>query len=382
MAKKKQATPLSADAVLALRESSYSENTFALPPRELACYGEIKALMAALGGQWVGKRKRMEFPAGMDCRELVMAACDRGEIPASNPLDFFPTPADVVLELVNHDWLASRWAARLTVADMDERPVRYLEPSGGSGALAAAIVARMRPQDELVIVELNPLLASVLRAKFPQATVVEGDFLEYTPEKPFQVVLMNPPFASKLYQKHVKHAESMLDRFGVLAAIVPSSFLSHGVDFVYHVTERGEWHDLGAGRFEDTETATMAIFLENDPDLLWRDKPKEGYSSHFAWEAAMNIAHDGDLRAKLAECADVAGAFNVLKDWANEQVLSGSCMRVDEKITREVLVSVVSDYEVEELAHLIEKAEDGAHETKPAGEEPVERSVQCELALG
>lgn len=351
MAKKKQATPLSTDAISALRASSFEGNIFTLPEGHLDCYAEIKSLMAALGGKWMSKKRHMAFAAGVNCETLVLAACDRGEIPASNPLDFFPTPPDIVEELTTQRWLSERWGARLVVAE--DRPLRYCEPNGGSGALVAVMAAKLRPGDDLVVVEKNPLLAAMLRTRFPQATVIEGDFLDYTDPKPFDVILMNPPFDGKTYQKHVNHAASMLARFGVLASIVPSSFVTHGDEFLFSILSRGEWYDLGGDRFADTDTATSVIFIENDPDGNWREKPYEGYSTQYAWNTAMSVASDADMVRKLTRAEDFAAAVCVLKGWASQQVREGSCVRIDESIAREVIFDLSDGYNMEGLTHLL-----------------------------
>lgn len=350
---KKQATPLSQEAIDALRVSSFTDNTFKLPEGQLDCYPEIKLLMAAIGGKWAGGKKRMEFAPGVDCSVLVSAACDRGEIPASNPLDFFPTPPDIVSEIESSSWTTGRWDARIIVAEIDNRPVRYLEPNGGSGALVAVMAAKMRPHDELVVCEKNPLLAGMLRTRFPQAQVHEGDFLEYTDGGKFDVILMNPPFDGRAYRKHVEHAESMLDRLGMLVSIVPATFKTHGDDFLYNVASRGEWQDLGADRFEDAKVATTAIFIENDPDAGWREKPFEGYSTHHAWDAAMSIGNDSDMRKKLARATNFAEATGLLQRWASQMLRDGNCIRVDEAIARETMTSIVHDYVAPDLAHLL-----------------------------
>lgn len=365
VAKKKQSTPLSADAIAALRASAFDGNTFKLPDGNLECYHEIKALMGALGGKWVSGKKHMAFAEGVNCQQLVFAACDRGEIPPSNPLDFFPTPPDVVAEIAAYPWLLDRWNGREHIAE--DRPMRYLEPSGGSGALAEVMASRLRPQDELVICEMNPLLADLLRNRFPRASVIEGDFLEYRDDKGFDVILMNPPFDGKSYRKHVEHAESMLRRFGALVAIVPSQFKTHGDDFLYHVAEAGEWHDFGPDRFEGTKTPTSALFIENHPDSKWREKPCDGYSNHHAWDAAMSLANDGDLLGRVCKAENLAGATRCLEEWALRQLQDGHCIRIDKDIAREVVTSVLRDYDQPALSRLLPKEQP----PMPADEAPI-----------
>src|SRR5690606_14756097 len=97
------------------------------------------------------------------------------------------------------------------------------------------------------------------------------------------------------YRKHVQHAAGMLARFGILAAIVPNGFKMHGDDFLFDILTRGEWSDLGEGRFEGTKVGTSVIFMENDPDRNWREKPHETYSNYHAWATALAVSSDADV---------------------------------------------------------------------------------------
>jgi hypothetical protein len=205
----------------------------------------------------------------------------------------------------------------------------------------------------MMIVEINPLLAQNLRQRFPHATVIECDFLEYHPDRPFDVVLMNPPFAGKSYIKHIRHAFSMLARMGTLASVVPAGFLTHDDEFLFAVAEAGQWENLGADRFDGTSCSTSIVWMENDPDGCWRSRPYEGYSSHYAWDATVSISSDSDVLTKLAKARDFAGAVEVLKEWARDLLRKGSATFIDEAVAKEVLGSLVADYDAAELARLI-----------------------------
>lgn len=356
MAKKKQSTPLSNEAIEALRSSEYSGSSFALPPGQLECYAEVKAVVALLGGKWVSKSGRHVFSDGVDAESLVMSVCDRGEIPPSNPNDFFPTPKAVVEEVVGDEWFQDRVGGLRAMRE--EQGLRWLEPNGGSGALAREIVSQMGDNDELVICEINPLMVDSLKKEFPKATVIEGDFLDYRDDRGFDVVFMNPPFNGKEYIRHVKHAEGMLNRYGIVAAIVPSMFHAHDHEFGYHVAETGEQSALGAKRFEGTDVATSAIFLENDPQLKWREGPHQGYSTHHAWNVVVAISSDQDMLKRLERTPSFEGATGLLDDWARRQVVDGHAVRVDEQIASEVILSLSQDYNFAETEHLVDGAKE------------------------
>lgn len=55
------------------------------------------------------------------------------------------------------------------------RPGMVLELGGGSGSLTRGILAAGCPADRLLVVEREPVLAEVIRRRFPALEVVEGD---------------------------------------------------------------------------------------------------------------------------------------------------------------------------------------------------------------
>ena len=168
----------------------------------------VKDVFTKLGGTW----KRSDgfvFPAAVDAAALLANTLATGSIFDPALAGFFPTPHVV----------ADRMAS-LFVRKGDH----VLEPSAGTGALALTAVAwgaaRVR------CVELQESLATALGAH-PQAVagkldVQRGRFQDEPPAPTFDVVLMNPPFASDEWRDigHVTHALGFLKPGGRLAAIV------------------------------------------------------------------------------------------------------------------------------------------------------------------
>jgi phosphatidylethanolamine/phosphatidyl-N-methylethanolamine N-methyltransferase len=69
---------------------------------------------------------------------------------------------------------SSRWLARLMATDLDAR-ARVVELGAGTGTLTEAILQRgVKPQN-LYLVEQHDAFASILRMRFPSATVVQSD---------------------------------------------------------------------------------------------------------------------------------------------------------------------------------------------------------------
>lgn len=115
-------------------------------------------------------------------------------------IDFFPTPAHV----------AQRMARMARIRE----GMRVLEPSAGNGNLADAAKAEGGLVD---VIEISSQLRDILTAK--GYTVVDNDFEGFTPDKPYDAILMNPPFSQRRDAAHIMRAFGMLASGGTLVAI-------------------------------------------------------------------------------------------------------------------------------------------------------------------
>jgi len=115
-------------------------------------------------------------------------------------IDFFPTPAHV----------AQRMARLAKIRE----GMRVLEPSAGNGNLADAAKAEGGQVD---VIEISSQLRDILTAK--GYSVVDHDFDGFTPDKPYDAILMNPPFSNRQDAAHIMRAFGMLASGGTLAAI-------------------------------------------------------------------------------------------------------------------------------------------------------------------
>lgn len=119
----------------------------------------------------------------------------------SDGLDFFPTPASVVDEMLE--------AANAT-DDM-----RVLEPSAGMGHIAD----RMRESGiEPDVIELSGDRRELLTAK--GYNLVGNDFLEFSSDEGYDRIIMNPPFGDRRDALHVQHAYSLLKPGGRIVSIM------------------------------------------------------------------------------------------------------------------------------------------------------------------
>lgn len=157
-------------------------------------------------------------------------------------LQFYGTPRKVIDDILRHRF-------------SDLKGKRILEPSCGDGAIMEAL--RRSGANDVYGVEVDAGRAAIARAKrFP---VVLGNFLETTFEKPFDMVVMNPPFYGKHYAKHVLHAWSLLVPGGTLVAILPiTARYDHGLldELVKGAGHRYStpWDDLPVGSFSESGT--------------------------------------------------------------------------------------------------------------------------------
>lgn len=132
--------------------------------------------------------------------ESAVKKAERAIIGQKVGIDFFPTPASV----------AQRMARLAGIT----QGMRVLEPSAGNGNLADAAKAA---GGEVDVIEISSQLRDILTAK--GYTVVDHDFDGFTPEQPYQAILMNPPFSQRRDAAHIMRAYGMLASGGRLVAI-------------------------------------------------------------------------------------------------------------------------------------------------------------------
>lgn len=171
--------------------------------------GDAQGVLASIGGAIDGKHVLFDFDPSGVIGDVLMS----GVLPDQKSHQFYPTP----------DELAARVADALEIEDGQH----VLEPSAGHGALIGAAI-RDRAAGTIAVhaVELSGLHCEILRSRFPDAEVAQGDFLDLVDRKrlgTYDRILMNPPFADGRAVAHVKAAASLLAPAGRLVAIVPAS---------------------------------------------------------------------------------------------------------------------------------------------------------------
>jgi predicted RNA methylase len=289
-------------ALQVLSEATFKDHSVILPPAQLKreLYEEVNEVLTRLGGKWKGgKTKAHLFP--YDPAPLLAAVLDTGSMPPKNPTAFFPTPQALVDKLLGWiEWLPDN--------------ARILEPSAGTGAFADAIKAMILERGvswQLECCEVLDLNRSMLEAK--GHAVVAHDFMQWQPEHPYDLIVMNPPFSLEgdktAYITHINHAYGMLKEDGQLIAIAPPGFTFRSdaktAAFADMIMEQGEYAELGAGAFSESGTGvnTYGIWLRKQSDQSWRREPMHGWPSWHAWACNLWVEDERELHDRLSAIA-------------------------------------------------------------------------------
>jgi len=140
---------------------------------------------------------------------------------------------------------------------------RVLEPSAGLGRLYRAI-RKITPHCDITLVEIAPQCAGELYRGTqgdPHAKLIQGDFLEQTPERLglFHSIIMNPPFKMGTDIKHIRHAEKFLAPGGRLASLCAAGPKQRAA-----LADVSQWIDLPPGSFksEGTNVNTAIVIID------------------------------------------------------------------------------------------------------------------------
>jgi predicted RNA methylase len=215
-------------------------------------YEKTNKVLEAAGGKWNRKAKAHVFDD--DPSDLIDHVLLTGAITsARDEFGFFPSPPEVVDAVIERAQL--------------ERGHRVLEPSAGHGALAVGAAAS---GSQIYCIELLPRNVAVLRGLqeiCPRIeTVLEGDFLSLKPERVYDRVVMNPPFARQADIRHVLHAHQWLKPGGLLVAVMAAGVTFRqdrlSSDFRALVDARGGSIDpLPEGAFKASGTSVRTVVV-------------------------------------------------------------------------------------------------------------------------
>ncbi len=201
---------ISDDVRAVLTRSVVEGNLLRLPPGQLdrKLYVSVNEALEAIGGKWNKKQKAHVFDG--DPRAAIEAASETGKVAHPNPHDFFWTSRDVAETACHRLGMGGTWK-------------RTMEPSAGEGHLILPLVDWLGTPttDELFMVEKDPKRCHALARACLDPYVTQVDFLTLDPVvfRPFDRILMNPPFERGSDTKHIDHALNFLAPGGRLVAI-------------------------------------------------------------------------------------------------------------------------------------------------------------------
>ena len=178
-------------AVPNAREFGYGE-------KDKAAVAEAEKVLMAIGAVKAGRHWQFDYDPTEVLDQVVCSGC----IPDHKSHQFYPTPESVA-------------ALAVELAQIGPEHT-CLEPSAGQGGLADMMLST-----RTTCVEISDLHCQILKAK--GYATVQADFLKFTSDKPFDRIVMNPPFSEGRWQAHLQHAARMLAADGRLVAILPAS---------------------------------------------------------------------------------------------------------------------------------------------------------------
>lgn len=217
-----------------------------LPARE---YAEVKRVLETAGGPWNTRERAHVFP-GDAAEALAAILASDGRVTSSREAEqWYPTPPDVVAEMLDLAWL--------------QPGLEVLEPSAGLGAIAGPVVAAGCVVD---CVELHEDRAGALRDTGAR-TVWIADFLNVPPRAEYDRVIMNPPFKGGADARHVLHALQFVKPGGLLVSVMSAGITHRGTGAAAKVRELaskgGRVEPLPRDAFKESgaELATVLVVI-------------------------------------------------------------------------------------------------------------------------
>lgn len=201
------------DPVLeAIRTARVDGNQVALTcgQMEKKDFDAFKQAMQAIAGAWVGgKTQAHVFGKGIDPGPLLDQLISTKQVPKQNPFSLFPSSnfvIDSIFDMIGDEF-----------DYMDHRPLRVLEPSGGTGNIAIRLMEKY-PNLDLTVVEIDPLNCARMAQRGIETVCM--DFLDFKAGD-FDLIVMNPPFDGIECAKHFNHAYELLGNGSLLICVLP-----------------------------------------------------------------------------------------------------------------------------------------------------------------
>jgi predicted RNA methylase len=242
------------DVLSILKNSTIDGLLLKLPEGQLdrKMYEAVAEVLKRCGAKWKGG-KISAHVFEVDTVHMYKATVETGIMPPKNPLAFFPTPKEVVIQMLG--------------AAYPSRGDKVLEPSAGRGGIVDVLIDEV-PGLDITCVELDPVNAGILRSKGYHTH--ELDFLQFDTKDRYDAIYMNPPFSVKgdphAYITHIEHAFKFLKQDGLLVAIAPNGFETNTQrrcqefrDMI--AANSGTWVALESGSFKGSGTMVNTVIV-------------------------------------------------------------------------------------------------------------------------
>lgn len=185
-----------------LADTTTDGNLLFLPCQmERNTYTKVAKVLKAIGGKWNSSKKAFVFKSPVD-DTLEDIINTRQYTSEKTVYQFFPTPEPLARQIVERACIKPGETT--------------LEPSAGVGN-----IAKFLPSPD--VIELNP--DNRKRLVGQGFNLIHDDFLTFTPQKQYDVIVMNPPFCKGQDIAHVTKAISVARR--CVVAIVSQSVMFH-----------------------------------------------------------------------------------------------------------------------------------------------------------
>lgn len=149
--------------------------------------------------------------------------------------------------------------------------------------------------------EVDPNACAVARKLYPQAHIVQGDIRDYEPQTHFDFVLGNPPFHLRWimpdatimtsHQYYCLKAAKLLKPLGILAVIVPASFLADS------------FSDKGAIRMMESRFSFLGQVML--PEHAFSDSGVDDFPTKLQFWQKKSTAADWTPKRYSTDCADI-----------------------------------------------------------------------------
>lgn len=149
--------------------------------------------------------------------------------------------------------------------------------------------------------EVDPNACAVARKLYPQAHIVQGDIRDYEPQTHFDFVLGNPPFHLRWimpdatvmtsHQYYCLKAAKLLKPLGILAVIVPASFLADS------------FSDKGAIRMMESRFSFLGQVML--PEHAFSDSGVDDFPTKLQFWQKKSTAADWAPKRYSTDCSDI-----------------------------------------------------------------------------